>query len=108
MAIEFPKDGNGEVIPFNTTMMYRENGSQFHVTDFFYEVRPNKWFARSGSKCIETNKLQLNIRKKAGGLCLLFSPTTYSFDDCEINHAFVECDGSTARTIGISNHNDSE
>lgn len=64
MAIEFPKDGNGEVIPFNTTMMYRENGSQFHVTDFFYEAKPNKWFARSGSACIKVDELYLEIKEE--------------------------------------------
>lgn len=64
MAIGLPKDGNGEVIPFNTTMMYRDDRSQFRVTDFFYEAKPNRWFARSGIECIETNKLQLNIKKK--------------------------------------------
>lgn len=108
MAIELPRDANGQIIPLDTTMMYRENGNQFHVSDLFFEARPRRWFARSGSECIETNKLYLDIRKKAGGLCLLFSPTTYSCDDCAINHTFVECDGSTARTIGTPNHNDSE
>lgn len=64
MAIELPKDANGEVIPFSTTMMYRDDRSQFRVADFFYEAKPNRWFARSGITCIETNKLQLNIKKK--------------------------------------------
>ena len=57
IAIELPKDGNGEVIPFNTTMMYRENGNQFHVSDLFFEARPRRWFARSGSECIEESNL---------------------------------------------------
>lgn len=64
MAIELPKDGNGEVIPFNTTMMYRENGSQFHVTDFFYEAKPDKWFARSGGECIRADELYLKIKQE--------------------------------------------
>ena len=53
MAIKLPMDANGRVIPLDTTMMYRNDNSQFHVTDFFYEARPDKWFARSGSECIE-------------------------------------------------------
>lgn len=57
-------DANGRVIPLDTTMMYRNDNSQFHVTDFFYEARPDKWFARSGSECIETNKLYLESKKK--------------------------------------------
>ncbi len=64
MAIELPRDANGQIIPLDTTMMFRDDRSQFRVTDFFYEARPNRWFARSGSMCIETNKLQLNIKKK--------------------------------------------
>ena len=63
-AIELPRDANGQIIPLDTTMMYRDDRSQFRVTDFFYEAKPNRWFARSGSMCIETNKLQLNIKKK--------------------------------------------
>ena len=51
MAIELPRDANGQIIPFDTTMMYRENGNQFHVSDFFFEARPRMWFARSGSEC---------------------------------------------------------
>lgn len=64
MAIELPRDANGQIIPLDTTMMYRNDNSQFHVTDFFYEARPDKWFARSGSECIETNKLYLESKKK--------------------------------------------
>lgn len=64
MAIKLPMDANGRVIPLDTTMMYRNDNSQFHVTDFFYEARPDKWFARSGSECIETNKLYLESKKK--------------------------------------------
>lgn len=64
MAIKLPMDANGRVIPLDTTVMYRNDNSQFHVTDFFYEARPDKWFARSGSECIETNKLYLESKKK--------------------------------------------
>lgn len=64
MAIKLPMDANGHVIPLDTTMMYRNDNSQFHVTDFFYEARPRRWFARSGSECIETNKLYLESKKK--------------------------------------------
>lgn len=64
MAIKLPMDANGRVIPLETTMMYRSDNSQFHVTDFFYEARPRRWFARSGSECIETNKLYLESKKK--------------------------------------------
>lgn len=64
MTIELPRDANGQIIPLDTIMMYRDDRSQFHVTDFFYEAKPNKWFARSGSECIETNKLYLESKKK--------------------------------------------
>lgn len=64
MAIELPRDANDQIIPHDTTMMYRENGNQFHVTDLFYEARPGKWMARQGSECIETNKLYLDSKKK--------------------------------------------
>lgn len=60
MAIGLPKDASGAIVPFDTTMMYRENGNQFHVTDLFYEARPGKWLAQQGSECIETNKLYLD------------------------------------------------
>lgn len=62
MAIELPKDASGAIVPFSTTMMYRENGNQFHVSDLFFEARPRRWFARSGSECIETNKLYLDSK----------------------------------------------
>lgn len=64
MAIGLPKDASGAIVPFDTTMMYRENGNQFHVSDLFFEARPRRWFARSGSECIETNKLYLESKKK--------------------------------------------
>lgn len=62
MAIELPRDANGQIIPLDTTMMYRENGNQFHVSDLFFEARLRRWFARSGSECIETNKLYLDSK----------------------------------------------
>lgn len=62
MAIGLPKDASGAIVPFDTTMMYRENGNQFHVSDLFFEARPRRWFARSGSECIETNKLYLDSK----------------------------------------------
>lgn len=62
MAIGLPKDASGAIVPFSTTMMYRENGNQFHVSDLFFEARPRRWFARSGSECIETNKLYLDSK----------------------------------------------
>lgn len=64
MAIELPRDANGQIIPLDTTMMCRENGEQFHVTDFFYEAKPDKWFARSGSECVETSRLYLDTSEK--------------------------------------------
>lgn len=62
MAIELPRDANGQIIPLESTMMYRNDNSQFHVTDFFYEAKSDKWFARSGGECIETNKLYLDSK----------------------------------------------
>lgn len=64
MAIELPRDANGQIIPLDTTMMYRDDRSQFHVTDFFYEAKPDKWFARSGSECVDTSTLHLPINKE--------------------------------------------
>lgn len=45
-------------------MMYRDDRSQFHVTDFFYEAKLNRWFARNGSICVETSRLYLDISEK--------------------------------------------
>lgn len=64
MSIELPRDANGQIIPLDTTMMYRDDHSQFHVTDFFYEAKPGKWFARSGSRCVETSRLYLDTHEK--------------------------------------------
>lgn len=64
MAIELPRDANGQIIPLDTTMMYRNDNSQFHVTDFFYEAKPNRWFARNGNRCIETSRLYLDTHEK--------------------------------------------
>lgn len=64
MAIELPRDANGQIIPLDTTMMYLENGNQFHVADLFFEARSGRWLARSGSECIETDKLYLESKKK--------------------------------------------
>lgn len=64
MAIELPRDANGQIIPLDTTMMYRDDGGQFHVTDFFYEAKPNRWFARNGSRCVETSMLYLDTSEK--------------------------------------------
>ena len=59
MAIELPKDASGTCIRLDTTTMYREDGTQFHVSDLFFEAKPYKWFARNGSECIEVGKLYL-------------------------------------------------
>lgn len=64
MAIRLPRDAGGHVIPLDTTMMYRNDNSQFHVTDFFYEAKPDKWFARSGSECIKADELYLEIKQE--------------------------------------------
>lgn len=64
MAIELPRDANGQIIPLDTTRMYRDDNNQFHVTDFFYEAKPDKWFARSGSECVEVSRLHLNTYEK--------------------------------------------
>lgn len=64
MAIELPRDANGQIIPLDTTMMCLENGNQFHVADLFFEARPGRWLARSGIECIETNKLYLDPFEK--------------------------------------------
>lgn len=64
MTIELPRDANGQIIPLDTTMMYRDDRTQFHVTDFFYEAKPDRWFARSGSECVETSRLYLDTHEK--------------------------------------------
>ena len=64
MNIPSPRDARGACIPRDTTMMYRNDNSQFHVTDFFYEAKPDKWFARSGSECIKVDKLYLEIKQE--------------------------------------------
>lgn len=64
MNIPSPRDARGTCIPRDTTMMYRNDNSQFHVTDFFYKAKPDRWFARNGSMCVETSRLYLNASKK--------------------------------------------
>lgn len=64
MAIELPRDANGQIISLDTTMMYRDDRSQFRVEDLFFEARSRKWFARNGIRCIETNKLYLDTQEK--------------------------------------------
>lgn len=64
MNIPSPRDARGTCIPRDTTMMYRNDNSQFHVTDFFYEAKPDKWFARSGSECIKVDELYLEIKQE--------------------------------------------
>ena len=64
MAIELPRDANGMFVPLDTNMMYRDDNSQFQVTDFFYEAKPDRWLARSGSECVETSRLYLDASGK--------------------------------------------
>ena len=112
MAIGLPKDASGALVPFSTTMMYRENGNQFHVSDLFFEARACKWFARQGSECIETNKLYLDSKKKdswkklvndlhrcveTNNLCGIVSPTLLC-DDCMLDSS-IKCDGAIAGII---------
>lgn len=112
MAIELPIDANGIIVPLNTTTMYRDDNSQFHVTDFFYEAKPDKWFARNGSKCIEVESLYLIIIKKKwkallgdlertrdGGLsfppCVYFNRTDHSqIITCDNLSEDEKCPGS--------------
>lgn len=112
MAIGLPKDASGTLVPLSTTMMYRENGNQFHVSDLFFEARACKWFARHGSECIETNKLYLDSKKKdswkklvndlhrcveTNNLCGIVSPTLLC-DDCMLDSS-IKCDGAIAGII---------
>lgn len=112
MAIGLPKDASGAIVPFDTTIMYRENGNQFHVSDLFFEARPRRWFARSGSECIETNKLYLDSKKRdswkklvndlhrcveTNNLCGIVSPTLLC-DDCVLDSS-IKCDGAIAGII---------
>lgn len=112
MAIGLPKDASGAIVPFDTTMMYRENGNQFHVSDLFFEARPRRWFARSGSECIETNKLYLDSKKRdswkklvndlhrcveTNNLCGIVSPTLLC-DDCMLDSS-IKCDRAIAGII---------
>lgn len=103
MAIKLPKDADGMTVPLNTTMMYRDDHSQFRVTDFFYEAKPDKWFARSGSQCIEVSTLHLIIIKE-GWKALLddlkrtrdgrvggIFPPCYYFNSTDNNQA-ISCD----------------
>lgn len=63
-AIEYPRDAAGFIIPLDTTIMYKRYQDKFYVNDFFYEAKANKWFARHGAECIETNELYLCVRKE--------------------------------------------
>lgn len=64
MAIDLPRDANGQIVPLDTSMMYCYDRSQFRVTDFFYEARPDRWFTCNGSICVETSRLYLDTSEK--------------------------------------------
>lgn len=59
--LQYPKDANGIWVPLDTTVMYRKNGNQFHVSDFLYEARGDKWYARCGGECVAVDKVYLEI-----------------------------------------------
>lgn len=59
--LQYPKDANGICVPLDTTIMYRKNGNKFPVSDFFYEAKPDNWYARRGSECVAVDKLYLEI-----------------------------------------------
>lgn len=40
-----PRDANGEDIPLDTEILYTTNEQVFHVCQFRYLVRVNRWFA---------------------------------------------------------------
>lgn len=63
--LQYPKDANGILVSLDTTTMYRKNGNQFHVTDFFYEAKADKWYARRGGEYIAVDKLYLEIEAEA-------------------------------------------
>lgn len=58
---QYPKDADGIWVPLDTTTMHRKNGNQFHVSDFVYEARADKWYARSGGNCVAVDNLYLEI-----------------------------------------------
>lgn len=59
--LQYPKDANGIWVSLDTTAMYRKNGNQFHVSDFLYEAKADKWYARSGGNCVAVDNLYLGI-----------------------------------------------
>lgn len=59
--LQYPKDADGIWVPPDTTAMYRKNGNKFHVSDFVYEARADKRYARSGSNCVAVDNLYLEI-----------------------------------------------
>ena len=63
--LQLPKDAAGIWIDLDTTTMYRKNGNQFHVSDFFYEARADKWYACCGGECVAADKLYLEIKVEA-------------------------------------------
>ena len=64
-GVEPPKDANGKVIPFDTEILYGNNGLVFYVADFRYSPKSKEWFANgcyAGNKngwCYETNDFLL-------------------------------------------------
>lgn len=40
---QFPKDKDGNVVPFNTEVMYSPKGQLFHVSYFTYLPEENRW-----------------------------------------------------------------
>ena len=43
--LQYPKDADDIWVPLDTTAMYRKNGNQFHVSDFFYEAKADEYCA---------------------------------------------------------------
>lgn len=64
-GVEPPKDANGKVIPFDTEILYGNNGLVFYVSDFSYSTKAKEWFANgcyAGNEngwCYETNDFLL-------------------------------------------------
>lgn len=59
LGVEPPRDANGKVIPFDTEILYGNNGLVFYVSDFRYSTKAKEWFAN-----VQMAKVALNVRRR--------------------------------------------
>lgn len=118
LGVEPPRDANGKVIPFDTEILYGNNGLVFYVSDFRYSTKAKEWFANgcyAGNKngwCYETNDFLLtppdswdkligdlrNAAEKDIAICAYLSPDGEGCTKCQAK-ATINCTRSAFADI---------